>query len=51
MATEEPKRRRRDYGDDGISWYKTNKVYVGTISPGFKSDGGFLAPLEGDHVP
>jgi integrase len=39
MATEEPKKRRRDVGDDGISWDKTNKVYVGTISLGFGSDG------------
>jgi integrase len=40
MATEEPKKkRRRDYGDDGISWDKTNKVWVGTISLGFGSDG------------
>ena len=35
----EPKKRRRDVGDDGISWDKTNKVWVGTISLGFDSDG------------
>jgi hypothetical protein len=35
MATEKPKKRRRDVGDDGISWDKTNKVWVGTISLGF----------------
>lgn len=39
MATGEPKKRRRDYGDDGVSWDKINKVYVGTISPGLGSDG------------
>jgi integrase len=39
MATEEPKRRRRDVGDDGISWDRTNKVWVGTVSLGFGSDG------------
>jgi integrase len=39
MATDEPKKRRRDVGDDGISWDKTNKVWVGTISLGFGSDG------------
>jgi integrase len=30
------KKRYRDHGDDGISWDKTNKCYVGTISLGFK---------------
>lgn len=38
-ASSEPKRRRRERGDDGISWDKTNKYYVGTISLGFKPDG------------
>jgi hypothetical protein len=37
--SEEPKKRRRERGDDGISWDKTNKCYVGTISLGFKPDG------------
>ena len=31
-----PKKRYRDHGDDGISWDKINKCYVGTISLGFK---------------
>jgi hypothetical protein len=35
----EPKKRYRDHGDDGISWDKTNKCYVGTISLGFTPDG------------
>jgi integrase len=39
MAAEEPKKRRRDVGDDGISWDRTNKVWVGTVSLGFGSDG------------
>lgn len=39
MATQEPKRRRRDRGDDGIWWDKINKCYVGAVSRGFK-DGG-----------
>ena len=43
MATspdsERPKRRRRDRGDDGIWWDKTNHHYVGGVSLGFKSDG------------
>ena len=34
-----PKKRYRDHGDDGISWDKINKCYVGTISLGFKPDG------------
>ena len=34
-----PKKRHRDHGDDGISWDKINKCYVGTISLGFKPDG------------
>jgi integrase len=32
----EPKKRYRDHGDDGISWDRINKCYVGTISLGFK---------------
>src|SRR5580704_6507404 len=40
MATGTPKpKRRRERGDDGISWDKTNKCYVGTISLGY-GDGG-----------
>jgi integrase len=35
----EPKKRHRDYGDDGISWDKINKCYVGTISLGFSHEG------------
>ena len=30
----EAKKKRRDRGDDGISWDITNKCYVGTISLG-----------------
>jgi hypothetical protein len=30
QATEDPKKRRRDVGDGGISCDRTNKVYVGT---------------------
>ena len=36
--TPEPKR-RRERGDDGISWDKANKCHVGTISLGY-DDGG-----------
>jgi hypothetical protein len=39
MAKPQPsglKKRYRDHGDDGISWDKINKCYVGTISLGFK---------------
>jgi integrase len=32
-------RRRRDRGDDGIYWDKTNKCYLGTISLGYDSAG------------
>ncbi|WP_300614406.1 tyrosine-type recombinase/integrase [Trebonia sp.] len=35
----EPKKRYRAHGDDGISWDKINKCYVGTISLGFTVDG------------
>ena len=36
MATGTPKpKRRRERGDDGISWDRANKCYVGTISLGF----------------
>jgi hypothetical protein len=34
-----PKRRRRDRGDDGISWDKANRSYIGTISRGYRDDG------------
>jgi integrase len=40
--TDQPKRdrrRRRERGDHGISWDKTNKCYVGTISLGYDSNG------------
>jgi integrase len=40
MAARTPKpRRRRERGDDGISWDKVNKCYVGTISLGYGDDG------------
>ena len=39
MATQEPKKRRRDRGDGTIAWDKINKCYVGKISLGFNSDG------------
>jgi integrase len=40
MATRTPKpKRRRERGDDGISWDKVNKCYVGTISLGYGEDG------------
>ena len=35
----QPKKRRRERGDDGISWDKTNKAYIGTISLGHRPDG------------
>jgi hypothetical protein len=34
-----PKKRRRERGDDGISWDRTNKAYIGTISLGHRPDG------------
>src|SRR5450755_2813004 len=36
--TPEP-RRRRERGDDGISWDRANKCYVGTISLGYDDSG------------
>jgi integrase len=40
MATRTPKpKRRRERGDDGISWDRANKCYVGTISLGFDGNG------------
>jgi integrase len=40
MAAQTPKpKRRRERGDDGISWDKVNKCYVGTISLGYGADG------------
>jgi len=35
----QPRKRRRDRGDDGIWWDKANKCYVGAISLGTKSGG------------
>src|SRR5450631_631705 len=32
-------RRRRERGDDGISWDRANKCYVGTISLGYDDAG------------
>ena len=40
MAARTPKpKRRRERGDDGISWDKANKCYVGTISLGYDDTG------------
>lgn len=39
QTPEERKKRRRDRGDDGISWDKVNKSYVGTVSLGYRPDG------------
>ena len=40
MAAQAPKpKRRRERGDDGISWDKINKCYVGTISLGYDDQG------------
>ena len=40
MATRTPKpKRRRERGDDGISWDRANKCYVGTVSLGYESSG------------
>jgi hypothetical protein len=40
VAAQTPKpKRRRERGDDGISWDKVNKCYVGTISLGFDEAG------------
>jgi len=40
VAARTPKpRRRRERGDDGISWDKVNKCYVGTISLGYDDTG------------
>jgi integrase len=40
MATRTPKpKRRRERGDDGISWDSANKCYVGTISLGYDGQG------------
>ena len=40
MAAQTPKpKRRRERGDDGISWDKVNKCYVGTISLGYDDAG------------
>ena len=40
MAAQTPKpKRRRERGDDGISWDKVNRCYVGTVSLGFNDAG------------
>ena len=41
MSTRSPSgpKKRRERGDDGISWDKTNKCYVGTISLGYDGNG------------
>jgi len=40
MVTRTPKpKRRRERGDDGISWDKINKCYVGTVSLGYGDAG------------
>jgi integrase len=40
MATRTPKpKRRRERGDDGISWDRANKCYVGTVSLGYDGNG------------
>ena len=41
MGTRSPSgpKKRRERGDDGISWDKINKCYVGTISLGYDSNG------------
>jgi integrase len=44
MASEEPRKRRRDRGDGGITWDKANLCWVGTISIGYESDGARNRP-------
>jgi integrase len=39
MSTPSGPKRRRDRGDDGIHWDKTNKCYTGTVSLGYGGDG------------
>jgi integrase len=39
VATQEPKKRRRDRGDGTIAWDKVNKCYIGSISLGYNDDG------------
>ena len=41
MGTPSPSgpKKRRERGDDGISWDKINKCYEGTISLGYDSSG------------
>ena len=40
MAARTPKpKRRRERGDDGISWDKVNKCFVGTVSLGYGDEG------------
>jgi integrase len=44
MTQTRPTKKRRDRGDDGISWDKINKCYVGTISLGHDSAGKRVRP-------
>lgn len=37
--SEKSRSRRRSRGDDGISWDKANRAYIGTISLGYSADG------------
>jgi len=39
MSSQEPRKRRARRGDDGISWDKSNKCYIGTISLGYDGSG------------
>ena len=39
MSAPSGPKKRRERGDNGISWDKVNKCYVGTISLGFGDDG------------
>jgi hypothetical protein len=36
---QKPAKKRRERGDDGISWDKANKCFVGTVSLGYEADG------------
>jgi len=40
----DPRKRRRDRGDDGIWWDSANECYVGAISLGTKSGGKRIRP-------
>jgi hypothetical protein len=37
--SEPEEKKRRDRGDDGISWDKTNKCHIGTVSLGYDNAG------------